>query len=138
MDKKRIARYVSKIQLIEERIGDIQSWEDDFTTDKRSRLAVYKAMQEIVEASMDVLAMRLKDSEKLPMDDYTNIDRAYKSGIIDERIKHALEEANGLRNRLVHGYNGINETVALESMKSLFPLFEAYIERMRQWLKELI
>jgi len=36
------------------------------------------------------------------------------------------------------GYDGINETVALESMKSLFPLFEAYIERMRQWLKELI
>jgi len=95
-------------------------------------------MQEIVEASMDVLAMRLKDSEKLPMDDYTNIDRAYNSRIIDERIKYALEEANGLRNRLVHGYNGINETVALESMKSLFPLFEAYIERMRQWLKELI
>lgn len=138
MDKKRIARYVSKIQLIEERIEDIGSWECDFTTDKRSRLAVYKAMQEIVEASMDVLAMRLKDSEKLPMDDYTNIDRAYKSEIIDERIKYALEEANGLRNRLVHGYDGINETVALESMKSLFPLFEAYIERMRQWLKELI
>jgi len=129
---------VSNIQLIEERIEDIKLWEYDFTTDKRSRLAVYKAMQEIVEASMDVLAMRLKDSEKLPMDDYTNIDRAYKSGIIDERIKYALEEANGLRNRLVHGYNGINETVALESMKSLFPLFEAYIERMRQWLKELI
>ncbi|KAF5414533.1 MAG: hypothetical protein C5S49_06905 [Candidatus Methanogaster sp.] len=138
MNEKRIARYVSKIQLIEERIGDIQSWECDFTTDKRSRLAVYKAMQEIVEASMDVLAMRLKDSEKLPMDDYTNIDRAYKAGIIDERIKYALEEANGLRNRLVHGYNGINETVALESMKVLFPLIEAYIERMRQWLKELI
>ena len=37
-------------------------------------------------ASMDVLAMRLKDSEKLPMDDYTNIDRAYMSEIIDERI----------------------------------------------------
>ena len=138
MDKNRISRYVSNIQLIEERIEDIKLWEYDFTTDKRSRLAVYKAMQEIVEASMDVLAMRLKDSEKLPMDDYTNIDRAYKSGIIDERIKYALEEANGLRNRLVHGYNGINETVALESMKSLFPLFEAYIERMRQWLKELI
>lgn len=138
MNEKRIARYVSKIQLIEERIEDIRSWECDFTTDKRSRLAVYKAMQEIVEASMDVLAMRLKDSEKLPMDDYTNIDRAYKARIIDERIKYALEEANGLRNRLVHGYNGINETVALESMKSLFPLFEAYIERMRQWLKELI
>ena len=73
---------------------------------------------------MDVLAVCLKDSEKLPMDDYTNIDRAYKFGIIDERIKYALEEANGLRNRLVYGYNGIDETVAPESMKSLFLLFE--------------
>ena len=44
MNEKRIARYVSKIQLIEERIGDIPLWEGDFTTDKRSRLAVYKAM----------------------------------------------------------------------------------------------
>ena len=45
MDKNRISRYVSNIQLIEERIEDIKLWEYDFTTDKRSRLAVYKAMQ---------------------------------------------------------------------------------------------
>lgn len=138
MDKNRIARYVHKIRLIEERIGDIRSWEDDFAIDKRSRLAIYKSMQEIVEASMDILAMRLKDSKKPPMDDYANIDTAYESGIIDESIKHALKEANGLRNRLVHEYNGIDETLALESMESLFPAIETHIERTGQWLKELI
>ena len=104
MDKNRITRYVHKIRLIEERIADIKSCEDDFSIDKRSRLAIYKSMQEIVETSMDILAMRLKDSKKLPMDDYTNIDTAYESGIIDERIRRALKEANGLRNRLVHEY----------------------------------
>jgi uncharacterized protein YutE (UPF0331/DUF86 family) len=138
MEKNRILRYISKIQLIEERIEDIETWKDDYNVDKRSRLAIYKAMQEIVEASMDVLAMHLKDSKKLPMDDYTNIDAAYENEIIDEETKYALREANGLRNRLVHGYNGIDENMAMESMKLCIPVIETYIEQIRQWLKEFL
>ncbi|CAD6491867.1 MAG: hypothetical protein FFODKBPE_00231 [Candidatus Argoarchaeum ethanivorans] len=37
----------------------------------------------------------------------------------DEKIKYALEEANGLRNRLVHGYSSINAFVLQCKMRCI-------------------
>jgi len=75
MDSERLRRYIDKIEHIEERIGDIRAWlceiEDVRGIDKKTRLAVYKAVQEVVEASTDVVAMILKDEGKLPKDDYS-------------------------------------------------------------------
>ncbi len=75
MDERRIARYVDKLNHLEERLGDILEWIDEAPDDKKSRLAVYKAAQEAVEAVCDVIAMFLKDSGIPPKDDYTNIER---------------------------------------------------------------
>jgi uncharacterized protein YutE (UPF0331/DUF86 family) len=75
MERERLRRYITKIGHIEERIVDIRTWlaelEDFGALDKKTRLAVYKAMQEVVEAATDIGAMILKDEGKLPQDDYT-------------------------------------------------------------------
>ena len=39
---------------------------------EKTKLATYKAFQEIVEACMDIVAMMCKDSKIPPQDDYTN------------------------------------------------------------------
>jgi len=57
MDNERLRRYIDKIEHIEERIVDIRTWlyeiEDIKDIDKKTRLAVYKAMQEVVEISLN-------------------------------------------------------------------------------------
>ncbi len=102
MDKGRLRRYSDKTEHIEERIEDIRGWqyeiEDIVAIDKKTRLAVYKAMQEVVEASTDIVAMILKDEGKLPKDDYTNIEKTFELNLIDKHVKDALKEADGLRN----------------------------------------
>lgn len=65
MNEKRIARYIDKLQHIGERTGDIENWIDDAKKDKRSRLAIYKATQEAIEAVCDVISMYLKDADTL-------------------------------------------------------------------------
>jgi uncharacterized protein YutE (UPF0331/DUF86 family) len=86
MERKRLRRYIDKIGHIEERIRDIRTWLIEFENigvlDRKTRLAVYKAMQEAVEASTDIGAIILKDEGKLPQDDYTNIARLFTPGII--------------------------------------------------------
>lgn len=57
-------------------------------------LAVYKAAQEIMEASLDIVAMVCKDSKLVPKDDYANIEMLHGKGIIREKLKAALTEAN--------------------------------------------
>jgi len=140
MDSERLRRYIDKIEHIEERMEDIRTWLNEVEgvgeMDKKTRLAVYKAMQEVVEASTDVVAMILKDEGKLPKDDYTNIEKIFGLDIIDTRIKEALKEADGLRNRLVHEYNELNDEIALESIQELLVPIEEFMEMVKKWMRK--
>ncbi len=97
-----------------ERISDINEWIGDAPREKKARLAVYKAAQEMVEAVCDIIAMSLKDEKHIPKDDYTNIER-WGEIFMKSEIADCIKTANGLRYRLVHHYNGINDKLALES-----------------------
>lgn len=77
MNENRVRKYQRKIEIIKENMRDIALWSansglDELLLDKKTRYAIYKAYQEIVEAFMDTIAMMIKDSGLLPEDDYTN------------------------------------------------------------------
>ena len=70
MEKERLVRYIAKLELLEERLNDIESWIsglsfEEFESDKKTKLATYKAFQEAVEAITDICAMMLKDMKLL-------------------------------------------------------------------------
>ncbi len=71
MKPERAGRYRDELDLIILRAGQAQSWLDeegpeDFLADDKTKLATYKAFQEAVEASMDVVAMMCKDLGSTP------------------------------------------------------------------------
>jgi uncharacterized protein YutE (UPF0331/DUF86 family) len=140
VDIDRAKRYREKLNLIIERAADIEDWlpsdVSDFSSDKRNRLAIYKAFQELIEASFDVAAMVCKDLKIVPKDDYTNLETLQNIRIIDEHLNNALAESNGLRNRLVHRYNSLDDTLAYESIQTLLPDFKHFEEVIDKWLKE--
>ncbi len=140
MDIERAKRYKDKLDFIMEKVNDIEEWASvdvsDFISDKKTRLAVYKAFQELVEASFDIVAMACRDSRILSKDDYANIEALYQKKIIEEGLKKTLVESNGLRNRLVHRYNTLDDTTAFESIQTLLPNFKYFTKVMEKWLKE--
>lgn len=137
---ERANRYKDKLNLIYERSEDIDEWTSgydapDFISDKKTRLAVYKAFQELIEASFDIIAMACKDSKIIPKDDYTNVNALYDKKIIDNKLKNSLFESNGLRNWLVHHYNRLDDIMALESIQTLLPDFKYFTEVVEKWLR---
>ncbi len=134
MDEKRLRRYLDKLSHIEERIGDIIEWIDDALSDKKTKLAVYKAAQEAIEAACDLVAMFLKDNGVPPRDDYTNIER-WNQIVGEDKIAECLKIANGLRNRLVHHYNGLNDVIAVESIRDVLPCLKELVKVMKKWLR---
>ncbi|MFQ6126012.1 MAG: hypothetical protein ACE5R6_15605 [Candidatus Heimdallarchaeota archaeon] len=58
----RQARYFDKIAHSERRVKNIEEWTNEVNAieDERTRLAIYKAAQEVVESIMDLLAMIFK------------------------------------------------------------------------------
>jgi len=140
METERVKRYRDKINLILERYEEISEWTGEygaeaFTRDEKTKLATYKAFQEIVESSMDILAMACKDERIAPKDDYTNIERLE---FLDERMKRVLIEANGLRNRLVHRYNQSDDLIAFVSIRALLPKLEEFVEVTEQWMRKML
>ncbi|MBU7011049.1 MAG: DUF86 domain-containing protein [Theionarchaea archaeon] len=141
MDEDRLKRYWDKINLVSKRSNEIKRWTaiqpDDFITDEKTKLATYKAFQEIVEACMDMVAMICKDSKIPPKDDYTNIDLL--GNIISfKNMKKTLIEANGLRNRLVHRYNTTDDLLAFESIKEILPGISKFIEGVKKWIRQTL
>lgn len=140
MEEFRLARYFEKIKHATERIEDINNWyytEDIEKLDKKSRLAIYKAMQEIIEVSMDIIAMLLKNLGKITKDDHSNIEKMNELNIIDDALKENLNEAIKLKNKLVYKYNKLNNAITLTSIKPLLMPLSNFLEVVKKWIKKL-
>ncbi len=69
-----------------------------------------------------------------PKDDYTNIETLENLGTIDEDLSEKLVEANGLRNRLVHRYNKLDDRITFESIKELLEPILKFVEVVENWI----
>ncbi|NOZ82060.1 MAG: DUF86 domain-containing protein [Candidatus Micrarchaeota archaeon] len=138
MDESRRNRYLDKITHIEKRISEFNSWKFEFFSDERTKLACYKIIQEIIEGCMDLVSMMLKDEGIVPKDDYTNIELLKEENIISGETAASLKELNGLRNRMVHEYNGLSDEIAYSSVEELLPVVEEFLSVVKKWLEKRI
>lgn len=134
MDPRRDRRYVEKIDHAGERLGMVREWLGHASKGAMARLATYKAFQEAAEAAADLAAMALVDSGKPARDDHTNFVLAAKLGVCPEALARPLTEATGLRNVLIHEYDGIEVERALEGIGRLTPAIEAFLTEVERWL----
>ncbi|MFP4559122.1 MAG: HepT-like ribonuclease domain-containing protein [Archaeoglobaceae archaeon] len=51
-------------------------------------------------------------------------------------MSECLKVANGLRNRLVHHYNGLDDNIALESIRDIIPCLIELTQVMEKWLEK--
>jgi len=133
---KRACRYKEKLDMVFKRAGQVQEWladvtEDEFLEDDKTKLAVYKAFHEAVEASLDLVAMMCKDLGITSQDDCSNLERL---AALSAQSREVLIEANGLRNHLVHRYNRRDDLLAMQSIKDLQGGIVAFGEEVEGWL----
>jgi len=67
-------------------------------------------------------------------DDYSNIDTLVEKNIINAKLGGRLKEANGLKNRIVHDYNGLDDSIAYERILALIVVFKDYKNGVNKWL----
>ena len=49
---------------------------------------------------------------------------------------NVLKEGNGLRNRLIHEYNGISNDIAIAPITELIPSFSTLLEKIKTWIEK--
>ena len=80
--------------------------------------------------------MYVKDLNIVPKDDYSNLDILIKKDLISKDLCKNLKKANGLRNHIVHEYNGINEEIAYDAILNLLEDLKKFKEMIKKWLKK--
>lgn len=115
MRRTRLARYKEKSDYI---VTTIESIPDTLESDIEKSATDYK-LHTSIEAAMDIIAMLIKDLGKDVGDDYANIQSLEGAKAITPKLAERLRRCNGLRNYLVHRYNGLDEDIVLDSIEEV-------------------
>jgi len=118
-------RYLKKIEILERELEFIQS--HGITDEVTERAALY-ALQICIEAGMDIIAMKVKDSGLVVEDDYTNIEKLIQEKGISFEEAELLKEFNGMRNAIVHKYNRLDREMIKDALDRVAEFAEMIIK----------
>ena len=132
-------RYLQRLNELKDRIDFIEArltWKEEFLSNRVLRKAIYKEFQECVEIVFDLVSMIARDEGFFSEDDYTNLERIKEKIGLDEKTALLLKKAKGLRNVLVHEYDGIIDELAFDSIKKFLPAIKKFHEGVLEWIKK--
>ncbi len=106
-----------------------------YRRDMFRRKAAERLLQEAIEAALDANAHILSQSGPgLPEDYFESFILLGNAGILPEELAKSLAPAAGLRNRLVHEYNALDDSLVFESIGTALRLFPEYIKAVETFL----
>ncbi len=143
MEEERIKRYNDKLEYLNQTIENLNDWTEGINTKEfierlelQKQYGIYHAFQIGIEIITDLVSMIVKDVKLIPKDDYSNINIIKNKKIIRADLAAKLTEANGLRNRIVHDYNGLDNELAYNRLKNLLKDFQEFKEKAKEWLQK--
>ena len=143
MKEERIKRYYDKLEYLNQTIKNLNRWTKGINIKEfinnlelQKQYGIYHAFQISIEIITDLVAMIVRDLKLIPKDDYSNFNILKNKKVIPNDLVAKIGEANGLRNRIIHNYNGLDNKIAYESLINQLKVLENFEELVKKWLKE--
>lgn len=97
--------------------------------------ATERLLQETIDAAVDVNLhlLRVQQAEA-PPDYYESFIRPGELGVISVTLSRELAPAAGLRNRIVHEYDDVDDAIVLDAVARARRQFAQYIAQVEQYL----
>jgi uncharacterized protein YutE (UPF0331/DUF86 family) len=112
-------RYLSKVERFTEEEEFISTHTIDNEVTER---ALLYSLQVVVEISMDIIAMKVRDMGLKVEDDATNIEKITDKKIISQNEGDFLRQMNGVRNFIVHRYDYLDMDIVNEALSRISEL----------------
>ena len=110
---------------------------DEYLGDLYKRKATERPLQELIEAAIDINVHMIVGSGHAPPDDYyQSFIRAGELGMIPSELAEKLAPSAGLRNRLVHEYDRIDQSKILEAVAMAGELYPRYLKEVHSFLSQ--
>lgn len=134
MDQERRTRYVTKIEYIIDSMKIAEQLTNN--PDTVQTKALYYCLLTSIESTMDLIAMLLKDKGTVAKGDKSNIEFLSSENHVSSELAAHLNKCKGLRNVLVHQYNGIDREIVLRSFDDIKNTLTSFIEIVEKVLNE--
>jgi uncharacterized protein YutE (UPF0331/DUF86 family) len=138
LDRALIRR---KLATISRNIGELEPVAklelDEYRRDRFRLKGSERMLQEIVEAAVDANNHLLRSSgAELPSDYHESFVAMGRAGILPTTLALALATAAGLRNRLVHEYDAIDDSIVLRAIGTARRQFAEFVAAVEQYISE--
>lgn len=101
------------------------------------RKAAERLLQETIEAALDINAHLIAElGGEVPEEYYGGFLKMAELGILPPELARSLAPSAGLRNRLVHEYETIDDTKVLGSIGTLLELYPRYVRAVEAYLSK--
>lgn len=108
---------------------------DEYRARFYERKAAERLLQEAIEAALDINAHLIAElGSEVPEEYYGGFLRMADVGILPPQLARALAPSAGLRNRLVHEYEALDDAKVLGAIDTLLDLYPRYAQAVEAYL----
>ncbi len=130
-----------KISVIVENLNALELIRDmtreQYADDIYKRKATERLLQELIEAAIDINThIIVQTSNIVPDDYYESFIKLGELKIITTELAEKLAPSAGLRNRLVHEYDLIEDSIVLEAVKIAEEVYPEYIKAIEDYVSK--
>jgi len=123
--RRKLTRIADNLRALEP-IEDLSR--EEYIADLYKRKATERLLQELIEAAVDINVHILTQmGHPAPDDYYESFTKMGELKIIPSDLAAKLAPSAGLRNRLVHEYDRLNDAMVFEAVKMAGEIFPQYI-----------
>lgn len=128
---------VNKLIKMEEYIAELEEFKpvtyQEYKKDQLKRYAVERLIQLIIDLALDVNNILIKKADKYPAKDYfSSFLELVDLEILPEEFAEDIAPSTGIRNRLVHEYESINDKVVYQNLDKIIKYYLNYIKYVNQ------
>jgi uncharacterized protein YutE (UPF0331/DUF86 family) len=128
---------VNKLIKMEEYINELEKYKpqtyNEYQNDQLKRYAIERLIQLIIDLALDINNILIKKADKYPAQDYySSFLELIDLEILPEEFAKDIAPSTGIRNRLVHEYEKIDDRIVFQNLDKLIDYYLDYIKYVNQ------
>ena len=128
---------VNKLIKMEKYINELEKYKpqtyNEYKNKQLKRYAVERLIQLIIDLALDINNILIKKADKYPAQDYySSFLELIDLEILPEEFAKDIAPSTGIRNRLVHEYEKIDDRIVFQNLDKLIDYYLDYIKYVNQ------
>jgi uncharacterized protein YutE (UPF0331/DUF86 family) len=128
---------INKLIKMENYISELEKFKPDtfkeYQNNQLKRYAIERIIQLIIDLALDINNILIKKADRYPAQDYySSFLELIELEILSEEFAKDIAPSTGIRNRLVHEYEEVDNKVVYQNLDKLIKYYLSYIKHVNE------